>query len=67
MAEDVARQILNPGGDSANVELLDRTIDSFYSAVSNEQVRFWTLWCLNILLACRGCFLLYLNEWFVSL
>ena len=33
------RQILNPGGDSANVELLDRTIDSFYSAVSNEQVR----------------------------
>lgn len=36
---DVALQILNLSGPTANVELLDRTVDMFYGAVSNEQVR----------------------------
>lgn len=37
----VVNNILNvSSGGPANVELLDRTVDSFYTAVSNEQVRF---------------------------
>jgi len=32
-------QILNLSAQGANVELLDRTVDMFYGAVSNEQVR----------------------------
>lgn len=36
---DVALQILNLPGPNANVELLDRTVDMFYGAVTNEQVR----------------------------
>lgn len=36
--EEVVTQILNPSGPTANVELLDRTVDSFYGATSNEQV-----------------------------
>jgi hypothetical protein len=35
----VVNNILNvSSGGPANVELLDRTVDSFYTAVSNEQV-----------------------------
>lgn len=35
----VVNTILNvSSGGPANVELLDRTVDSFYTAVSNEQV-----------------------------
>ncbi len=36
---DVALQILNLSGPNANVELLDRTVDMFYGALTNEQVR----------------------------
>lgn len=39
MADSEVLQILNLGGQSANIELLDRTVDAFYGAVSNEQVR----------------------------
>lgn len=36
--EEVVTHILNPSGATANVDLLDRTVDSFYGAISNEQV-----------------------------
>jgi len=38
--EEVVTHILNPSGATANVDLLDRTVDSFYGATSNEQVRY---------------------------
>jgi hypothetical protein len=37
--EELAGQILNLSGAGANVELLDQTVNMFYGAVTNEQVR----------------------------
>jgi hypothetical protein len=39
--DSTAVEILNFNGQAANVELLDRTIDAFYTAATNDQVRFW--------------------------
>lgn len=36
--DSTAVEILNFNGQAANVELLDRTIDAFYTAATNDQV-----------------------------